>query len=83
MVVGWEVAYVFVDDVVETICSGVRGNDDQGSFRLTDYVEKGSLGRNERVRETKWCRRIDMVLWDDDATREYSQCGQILQWPQY
>jgi hypothetical protein len=30
-------------------------------------VERRTLGHNARVRETKWCRKIDMVLWDDDA----------------
>ena len=57
---------MFAGDVVEAICSGVWGIDieDQGSFRLMDDVEKRSLGRNTRVQDTKWCRRIDM---DDDA----------------
>jgi hypothetical protein len=60
-------------DVVDAICSGVWGIDDQGSVRLTDdedrcVVERKTLGRNARVRETKWWK-IDMVLLvDDDAT---------------
>jgi hypothetical protein len=63
---------MLVDDVVEAMCSGVWGID-QGSFRLTDdedrcVVERKTLGRNARVRETKWYRKIDMVLLNDDAT---------------
>jgi hypothetical protein len=54
---------VFAGDVVEAMCSGVWGIDDQGSFRLTDDVERRSLGRNAGVRETKWCRKIDMVCF--------------------
>ena len=58
---------VFAGDVVEAMCSGVWGIDDQGSFRLMDdedryLVERRTLGRNARVRETKWCWIIDMVL---------------------
>lgn len=64
---------MFAGDVVEAMCSGVWGIDDQGSFRLTDdedrcLVERRTLGRNARVRETKCCRKIDMVLLNDDAT---------------
>jgi hypothetical protein len=53
---------VFAGDVVEAICSLVWDIDDQGSFHLTDDVERRTLGRNARVRETKWYRKIDMVL---------------------
>ena len=61
---------VFAGDVVEAMCSGVWGIVDHGSsFRLTDeeenscVLESRNLGRNARMRETKWCRKIDMVLW--------------------
>jgi hypothetical protein len=57
---------MFAGDAVDAMCSGVWGND-QGSFRLTDdedrcVLERRTLGRNARVREKKWCRKIDMVL---------------------
>ena len=70
---------MFAGDVVEAMCSGVWGID-QGSFRLADdvdrfVVEMRTRGRNARVRQTKWCRKIDiMVLLDeDDVTRDCSQ----------
>ena len=53
---------MFAGDVVEAMCSGVWGIDDQGSFRLTDDVERRTLGRNAGMRDTKWCRKMDMVL---------------------
>jgi hypothetical protein len=62
---------MFAGDVVEAMCSGVWGITDQGSdpsFRLTDEEEdRRALGRNARTRETKWCRKIDMVLLDDEC----------------
>ena len=75
---------VFAGDVVEAICSGVWGIDDQGSFRFTDdedrcVAERRTLGRNARVRETKWCPKIDIVcFWDDDATRGSQRDHEIL-----
>jgi hypothetical protein len=60
---------VFAGDIVEAMCSGVWGITDQGSdpsFRLTDEEDRRALGRNARMREANWCRKIDMVLLDDE-----------------
>jgi hypothetical protein len=75
---------MFAGDVVEAMCSGVWGIVDHGSsFRLTDeeedrcVVERRTLGRNARMRETKWCRKIDMVTLDDESDSCSSSSGVI------
>lgn len=70
---------VFAGDVVEAMCSGVWGID-QGSFHLADDVDRFVVemriqGRNARVRQTRWRRKIDIMvpLDENDATRDCSQ----------
>jgi len=63
---------MFSGGVVEAMCSGVWGID-QGSFHLTAdvdryLVERRTLGCNARVREMKWCRKIDMVRREKKLT---------------
>ena len=59
---------VFAGNVVEAMYKGVWSITDQGSsFRLAEeedrrVVERKALGRNAKMRETKWCRKFDMVL---------------------
>ena len=56
----------FAGDVVEAMCSGAWSIEDQGSFRVTDDVER-RMGCNARLRETKWCWKI---RFGTNATRD-------------
>ena len=60
---------VSAGNVVDAMCSGVWVID-QGSFRLTAdedrcLVEK-FLGRNARLREMKWRRRINIARYSNE-----------------
>jgi hypothetical protein len=70
-VVGWEVvclqAMLWVRYAQGCGASTTRGPSASRTTRIDVLWEKRTLGRNARVRETKWCRKIDMVCFTRDS----------------